>query len=590
MNGPGQMTRRALLKRTATFAGAAIGLAGCRPFEPVSAREAPEDRPNVILIMADNVGFTEFGVNGNRVIKTPRLDAFAREGVRFDRFYCNPMCAPTRASLMTGRYFYRTGVIHTSRGGAKMHGDEITMAEHLRTAGYVTGIFGKWHLGDNYPMRPQDQGFDRVLVHKAGRLGQVPDRPNGYFDPVLWSNGERVQKHGYCTDIFFDAAREFIEDHRRRRFFVYLPTNVAHTSAEVGLQVDPKYSAPYRAGGLDDRTATVYGMITNLDDNVGRLLDRLEELDLRRNTLIVFLTDDGSVRLDVAGFRGRGQPSVYEGGLRVPCFVQWPAHLRTKGLLVDAIASHIDILPTLMDACGVSLPAAPVVDGISLLPMLEGRDRRGPQRMLFFQCHRGLTPHRYQNCAVVTQRFKMVGYPDTFDDRTLETSHDHPVLELYDLVADPGENENVAARYPEMLARLRTAYDAWFDDVRSTRQFAPGDIHLGAAAENPTYLCRYQDGAYVDRQPTGWPVYIERSGTYEFAINRGPVTDKGRIYLRINDTTMSKPLDQGQTQATFPLPAGKAKLNVWVEEQAKPHVPRSQEDTIGDVVVRLLED
>jgi len=540
--------------------------------------------------MADNVGFTEFGINGNRTIRTPNLDAFARDGVQFTRFYCNPMCAPTRASLMTGRYHYRTGVIHTSRGGAKMHGDETTIAEYLKAAGYITGIFGKWHLGDNYPMRPQDQGFDSVLVHKAGRLGQVPDKPNGYFDPILWNNGERVKKQGYCTDIFFQEAVEFIEDNRDRQFFVYLPTNVAHTSGEVGLEVHRKYSEPYKAMGLDDRTATVYGMITNLDDNLGRLFDKLDELALRRNTLIIFLTDDGSVQVDVAGFRGRGQPSVYEGGLRVPCFVQWQAHLRTKSLKVDAIASHIDILPTLMDVCGLSLPAKPAVDGISLLPLLEGKGIQWPQRTLFFQCHRGLTPQRYQNCAVVTQRFKMVGYPDTFNDQTLETSSDNPVLGLYDLVTDPGENDNVAARYPEVLAKLRAAYDAWYDDVRSTRQFTPGYIHLGSDAESPTYLCRYQDAAYIDQKPTGWPVYIDRSGKYEFTINRGSVAEEGRIFVRINDKTMSKPLDRGHTQATFPLPAGKMTLNVWVREQAKPYVPRSQEDTIGDVVVRLLHN
>jgi hypothetical protein len=417
----------------------------------------------------------------------------------------------------------------------------------------------------------------------------VPDKPNSYFDPVLWSNGGRVKKQGYCTDIFFQAAMDFIEDNRSQRFFVYLPTNVAHTSGEVGLEVHRKYSEPYKAMGLDDRTAAVYGMITNLDDNVARLLNKLDELDLRRNTLIIFLTDDGSVRIDIAGFRGRGQPSVYEGGLRVPCFVQWQAHLRTKGLKVDAIASHIDILPTLMDICGLNLPAEPVVDGVSLLPLLEGRDTQWPERMLFFQCHRGLTPQRYQNCAVVTQRFKMIGYPDTFNDRKLETSRDNPVLELYNLVTDPGEENDVAARHPEILAKLRAAYDAWFDDVRSTRQFTPGYIHLGSDAENPTYLCRYQDAAYIDQKPTGWPVYIERSGKYEFTINRGPVAEKGRIHMRINDKTMSKPLAEGQNRATFSLVAGKTKLNVWVQEQSKPYEPRSQEDTIGDIVVKFLE-
>ncbi len=590
MNELDRITRRVLLKKTAAFAMASVGLQGCTQSKRLFALLMRKDRPNIILVMADNVGFTEFGINGNDKIRTPHLDRFAREGVRFSRFYCNPMCAPTRASLMTGRYPYRTGVIHTSRGGAKMHGDEITVAEYLKTAGYVTGVFGKWHLGDNYPMRPQDQGFDSILIHKSGRLGQVPDKPNSYFDPVLRSNGRRVKKRGYCTDIFFQAAMEFIADNRNRRFFVYLPTNVAHTSREVGLEIHSKYSEPYKAMGLDDRTATVYGMITNLDENFARLLHKLDELGLRKNTLIIFLTDDGNVRINTAGFRGRGQPSVYEGGLRVPCFVQWQARFPAKGLKIDPIASHIDILPTLMDVCGLRLPAEPAADGVSLLPLLEAENIHWPQRKLFFQCHRGLTPHRYQNCAVVTQRFKMVGYPDTFNDRKLETSKDNPVLELYDLATDPGEQNNVAKRYPEVLAELKTDYDAWFDDVRSSRQFTPGYIHLGSDAENPTYLCRYQDSTYIDQKPTGWPVYIERGGKYEFTINRGLSTEAGRIYVKINDKTMSRPLSQGQNRAIFPLVAGKAKLNVWVQEQAKPYVPRSQEDTIGDVVVRRLDE
>lgn len=196
-------------------------------------------KPNIILIMIDNVGYADFGINGNDLVKTPNLDNFARKGVQFSRFYSNPMCAPTRASLMTGRYFYRTGVIHTSRGGAKMRGDEVTMAELLKREGYVTGIFGKWHLGDNYPMRPQDQGFDETLIHKSGRLGQVPDNPNTYIDPKLWENGKYVQKRGYCTDIFFNSAIRFMEKHRSEPFFIYLPTNIGHTSSEAGTLFDP---------------------------------------------------------------------------------------------------------------------------------------------------------------------------------------------------------------------------------------------------------------------------------------------------------------------------------------------------------------
>ncbi|MCK5463247.1 MAG: sulfatase-like hydrolase/transferase, partial [Bacteroidales bacterium] len=248
-------------------------------------------KPNIILIMIDNVGYPEIGINGNELVKTPNLDHFASEGIQFNRFYSNPLCAPTRASLMTGRYYYRTGVIHTSRGGAKMHGSEVTIAELLKNVGYTTGIFGKWHLGDNYPMRPQDQGFDETLIHKSGRLGQVPDKPNTYINPKLWENGQYVQKHGYCTDIFFDAAIDFMQKHQNKPFFIYLPTNVAHATSEAGLEVPQKYSTPYLEMGHEKNIAAVCGMINNFDENFGRLTDKLSSLGLREKTLVIFLSD-----------------------------------------------------------------------------------------------------------------------------------------------------------------------------------------------------------------------------------------------------------------------------------------------------------
>lgn len=192
----------------------------------VFAAVAEKARPNVVLVMTDDQGYGDLGLHDNPHIRTPNLDRFAREGVQFSRFYVSAVCAPTRAALLTGRYPYRTGVIHTSRGGAKMFGDELTIAELLRDAGYRTGIFGRWHLGDNYPMRPTDQGFQESLIHKSGGIGQGPDAPNSYFDPRLWHN-EPLQTKGYCTDVFFDAAVAFIEQNREKPFFVYLPTSVA---------------------------------------------------------------------------------------------------------------------------------------------------------------------------------------------------------------------------------------------------------------------------------------------------------------------------------------------------------------------------
>ena len=258
----------------------AIGC-GLEPLETV----ARTTRPNVIIVLTDDQGFGDVGIHGNDQINTPNLDQFAAEGIRLQRFYCSPACAPTRASLMTGRYYYRSGVIHTSRGGAKMGSENVTIAERLRDAGYTTGIFGKWHLGDNYPLRPQDQGFAESLIHKSGGIGQTPDKPNSYFNSKLWHNGKQFLGTGYCTDFFFQAATEFIERHQQQPFFVYLATNAPHTPLEIA----ERYVKPHRERGLDETTARVYGMVENIDENFGRLLQRLDDLNLRENTFILFL-------------------------------------------------------------------------------------------------------------------------------------------------------------------------------------------------------------------------------------------------------------------------------------------------------------
>ncbi len=549
-------------------------------------KQAPAlEKPDIILVMIDNVGYPEFGVTGNKLVKTPNLDSFARAGIQFSRFYSNPMSAPTRASLMTGRYHYRTGVIHTSRGGAKMFGDEVTIAELLKKEGYSTGIFGKWHLGDNYPMRPQDQGFDETLIHKSGRLGQVPDFPDTYIDPKLWENGKFVQKQGYCTDIFFNAAIDFIKQNKDKPFFVYLPVNVAHSGSDVGPEVPEEYIRPYSGMGLKKNVITACGMLNNFDENFGRLIDALASLNLRNNTLVIFLSDDGNVVINKDDHRGSGYSSPYEGSIRVPCFVQWPDHFK-GGSTVGKIASHIDILPTLLDISGTKDQPDSVIDGVSLLPLLRGDSLAWPERMLFLQCSRGINPHRYQNCAVITSRFKLVGYPNSFDEGMFKTSIDKPVLELYDLSADPYERNNLSDKYPEVVKKLRNAYDNWFDDVKRSRQFAPGLIHIGSDEEKITYLCRYQDATYVDKEPSGWPVFIEHKGRYEMSINRGESQGKGQLCIQYDSVSTAQPLNQGENKATFMLPEGKVNLNVWVKEEGRDYVPRASEDLIGDVVIR----
>jgi arylsulfatase A-like enzyme len=387
-------------------------LLAATPAQPQTAAQLQpgSQPPNILLILTDDQGYGDIGVHGNEKIRTPNLDRFAGEGVEFTRFYVSPVCSPTRASLMTGRYYYRSGVVHTSRGGAKMHGDEITIAELLKKAGYRTGIFGKWHLGDAYPMRPNDQGFDETLVHKSGAITQAPDVPNSYFDPLLWENGEAVRRKGYCTDVFFDAAIEFISQNRNRPFFAYIPTNAPHTP----LEISDNYIAPYRAMGLDDATARIYGMVENIDDNFGRLLAKLDELDLRRNTVVIFISDNGPQQQRyTAGLRDR-KSSVYEGGIRALSFWQWPAGFQQQRKL-ETLAAHIDVAPTLAQiAGGIEDPARPF-DGKSLLPRLQGEQQPWPERTLFFQVHRGLKPQLYRNAAVQTDRYKLVLTPGAFN-------------------------------------------------------------------------------------------------------------------------------------------------------------------------------
>lgn len=546
------------------------------------------ERPNIVVVITDDQGWGDLGIHGNDRIRTPHLDCFGREGIRLTRFYVSPVCAPTRAALMTGRYFYRTGVIHTSRGAAKMHGDEFTMAEALARAGYRTGIFGKWHLGDNYPMRPQDQGFDEVLVHKSGGIEQPPDLPNSYFDPVLWHNGKRVQRKGYCTDVFFDAAMEFIESSRKRPFFVWLALNAPHTP----LQVSEEYAAPYRAMGLNDATARVYGMVQNIDDNFGRLVAKLDALGLRDNTLLIFLTDNGPQQPRFNGeLRGR-KTGAYEGGIRVPCFVQWPAQW-SGGRTLDRISADIDWFPTIVEitgATGATMPANRALDGVSLVPLLAGTARAEDwaERALFFQVHRGMTPKRYQNCAVVTQRHKLVGYPGTFNQHDFEPSQSNPVLELYDLANDPSEANDLAARNASTLADLRARYDGWFDEMKRERGFEPGIIHLGSKRENPSHLCVWQDADWRGDKPAGWRVRIERGGRYELTVQRGKAEGAGRLVVVWQGKTVTRLLSESENSAVLPLSAGTGTLEVWLEVEGVGRVAPQGHDLAGDVVVRRL--
>ncbi len=539
--------------------------------------------PNVILIMSDDQGHGDLGYHGNPKVRTPNLDRLAAESVRFDNFFVSPVCAPTRASLMTGRYNYRTGVVDTWLGRALMHGDEVTIAEMLNEAGYKTGIFGKWHLGDNYPLRPMDQGFDESLVHMGGGIAQPSDPPgNTYFNPRLSENGRETDSKGYCTDIFTQAAMKFISRNKRRPFFVYLPYNAPHTP----LQVPNVYEQTYQQMNLEnsefpqkgnpigktdkDTTAKVYGMVENIDDNVGDLLKHLDSLDLAEKTIVIFLTDNGPQQPRYnSGLRDR-KGSVYDGGIHVPMFVRWKGNL-PAGRGYNLIAAHIDIAPTILDLCGVPSPANVLFDGISLEPLLNlqpGDKLSWPNRTLFFQWHRGDQPERYRAFAARSQNYKLV----QAQGRGGAPAALNPKFELFDMKNDPYEQRDLSAEYPDLVRDMKREYDQWFDDVSATRGYEPPWIYLGSIKETRSTLTR-QDwrGPRASWRSDGlgyWETYIERDGSYEFKLRFPELPAKASVHLKIGDVKEDARAFKGATEQVFKsvkLKEGYGRVEAWID-------------------------
>jgi arylsulfatase A-like enzyme len=412
-------------------------------------------RPNIVLVITDDQGYGELACHGNPIIKTPNLDKLHAESTRFTAFHVSPTCAPTRASLLTGRHEFRSGVTHTVLQRERLALDAVTLAEVLSKAGYQTGIFGKWHLGDEKPYRPAQRGFSESFIHGAGGIGQsypgsCGDFPNNkYFDPYVLHN-ERVEKTtGYCTDVFFAEALEWIEANRSQPFYAQIATNAPHEP----LHCPPKYQKPYERAGLDKNAAAYYGMITNIDDNVGRLLKRLDRLGLAKNTLVIFMTDNGHAPADLynAGMRGR-KNTPYEGGTRVPAFFRWPGKL-PSGADVGALSGAVDIFPTLAELCGAEIPKKLTLDGRSLVPLLRDPKAHWPDRYLITHIGRWETGQagssKFNQCAVRSQRFRLV--------------NNH---ELYDIANDPGEQHNIFDEHPDAVAAMRQAFDQWWKEVQ----------------------------------------------------------------------------------------------------------------------------
>lgn len=554
--------RKLLSNRCVLFATALVLITGCSETE----------RPNVILVITDDQGYGDIGAHGHPHIRTPILDRLHSESVRLTDFHVDPTCSPTRSALLTGRYSTRTGVWHTIMGRSLMAPEEVTMAEVFADHGYRTGMVGKWHLGDNYPLRPQDQGFETAFYHPAGGVGQGPDYfGNDYFDDIYVRDGVLEETTGYVTDVWFDDALRFIETHRNEPFFLYLSTNAPHGP----YFVDERYAQPYRDLGFPEIMARFSGMITNIDDNMGRLTARLDELNLTENTILIFMTDNGSAEGWAnwrnqegtwdgfnAGMR-QGKGSEYDGGHRVPFFIRWPSGGFSDGYDVPLLSAHIDVLPTLAELCGLTLLGD--LDGTSLVPALQSESM--PERTLFVHSQRVPDPIKWRKSAVMTERWRLVNQ-----------------AELYDIEADSDQSDNVADMYPAVADSLRAAYEGWwahlspaFDmDVRIT---------LGSDREQPTFLNPHDwhvtdqsqsvwNHRQVERGMMGngfWAVDVANAGTYSFELRRWPVhTDRpleaSSARIRVGDQELESPIAEDQAAAVFSmeLEAGPSTVQTWL--------------------------
>jgi arylsulfatase A-like enzyme/acetyl esterase/lipase len=510
----GSLREAAAVEPPAVRPAAFVRHAAEKPPRPLAGR-----RPNIIYVMTDDQGYGDIAAHGNQVLQTPNLDRLHDQSLRLTEFHVSPTCAPTRSALLTGRHEFRSGITHTILERERLALDAVTLPQLLRrAAGYTTGIFGKWHLGDEAEYQPGRRGFDRVFIHGGGGIGQsypgsCGDAPgNTYFDPVIRSDGEFVRTKGYCTDVFFGAALDWIDRSRQEQkpFFCYVTPNCPHAPYDCPPGSDEKYLAPLEAAGIKDpkQRATIarfYAMIENIDTNMGRLLAKLDEWGLAEDTLVVFSTDNGTAAGSPVfndGMRGtKGTP--HRGGTRVPSFWRWPGTL-PAGVDVAAVTAHIDVLPTFCELAGATLPPAVAakVEGRSLVPLLEDAEAAWPDRLLVTHVGRWkrgkAAESALRNCRIREGRWQLVNTKDRPD-----------AWELYDLAADPGEQQNVAAEHPEVVARLGKAYDSWWESVQ-------GDLvneDLDGPAENPFRVAfRAQFGPDATAAPAGGPPAAEPAG------------------------------------------------------------------------------
>ncbi|BAX81080.1 arylsulfatase [Labilibaculum antarcticum] len=489
--------------------------------------------PNVILILTDDQGIGDLACHGNPWIKTPNLDAFYKESVRLTDFHVSPYCAPTRGAIMTGKYPINNGAWATFKGRDALPENTSTMADVFKQNGYTTGIFGKWHLGDNYPVRPTDCGFYVAIHHKAGGVGELSDYwGNSYFDDVYYVNNEPKQFEGYCTDVWFKEAIKFIESNKESPFFVYLPTNAPHSP----WFVDDKYSDQYRdLEGEEIVSANFYGMITNIDENIGKLDKYLKKKGLLDNTILIFMTDNGSsggISRDGKigynkGYRGM-KGAKTEGGHRVPFFIRWPDGKIEGGKDINDLTGHIDLLPTLAGLCQLNLDEDMNLDGVDFSSLLLKKKNKLEERTMFVHNRQDWRPpmDEKQTC-LMNDKWRLVNGN-----------------ELYNIDKDQYQSNNIAHQHPELVKTLLND-NARFVKIAKTRigyQELPVNVIGNDEQDEITLTIQHaigEDGGIwkCEQVAEGMrntnnthALRVDRTGTYEISCCRWPKECPGPIW------------------------------------------------------------
>ena len=506
-----------------------------------SDQEPPSESvpPNIVVFLADDQGWGDLSSSGNTNLNTPHIDRIATNGASFPHFYVSPVCSPTRAEFLTGRYHPRTGVYATSAGGERMDLDETTIAEVFQQAGYSTGAFGKWHNGMQPPYHPNARGFDEFYGFCSGHWGN-------YFSPMLEHNGALVQGEGFVVDDFTDKAISFIESHQDSPFFVYLPYNTPHSP----MQVPERWWSKFENNDLPMRhrdpepedllhSQAALAMVENIDWNVGRVLQALEDLELEENTIVIYFTDNGpNGRRWNGGMKGR-KGSTDEGGVRSPFYIQWPGTIE-PGITIEPIASSIDLLPTLVDLADIPLQSSKPLDGVSLEPLLKKSSQRWPERFIF--------SHWRGRVSVRTQQYRL-----DYENK------------LYDMVADPGQYEDISVEQRDITDSLVTAKEEWERSVlteltREKRPFTLGDPAFtytqlpardAAVTGEIERSNRYPNDSFYRNwtqkdETISWDVDVLADGTFEVILYYAcPEGDEGASFdLTFGSSTLSAKIEE----------------------------------------------